>query len=245
MDMKEIINKVPENGYFTKQQFRDMVHQINPEYAESSVAWLLSELKKEHKIADAGKGIYTRLSSGREKRIYNYAHSEEYLMIEKTIVDEYPLVTFQMWEIYQMNEFVNHLFGKNTVFVDVENMLVAPVFNLLHDKCPDVLFCPDIDMYYRQKGNDHTIVVQKLVSEAPKPLEGHSSPLEKLLVDLFSNKFTGKLISRSEYRTIYEDSFSNYDIDVIKMFRYARRRHLDDKIKRFLLEETNVSRKYR
>lgn len=244
MNIKDIIDNLPKNEYFTKQQFRDLVHEVKPEYAESSVAWLLSKLKKEHKIASVGKGVYICSLDERDKQAYDYKHSEAYLNIEKAIVKEYPLVYFQMWEMYQMNEFVNHQFGKNTVFVEVENMLESSVFNMLHDKFTDVLYCPSTDMYYRQRGNDNTIVVQKLISEAPKPTEQHSSSLEKLLVDLFSNKFTGRLIGRSEYRAIYEDAFSRYDIDEIKMFRYARRRNLEDKIKKFLKEETEVNLKY-
>lgn len=72
-------------------------------------------------------------------------------------------------------------------------------------------------MYYKQRGKDDTVVVQKLISEAPKPITGHSAPLEKLLVDLFSKKLTGKLISRSEYQRIYEDAFSKYRVDVTNL----------------------------
>lgn len=39
-------------------------------------------------------------------------------------------------------------------------------------------------MYYRHRGNGDTIVVQKLISETPRPIMGHSVTLEKLLVDL-------------------------------------------------------------
>ncbi|MDE7204369.1 MAG: hypothetical protein K2O91_21295 [Lachnospiraceae bacterium] len=109
-----------------------------------------------------------------------------------------------------MNEFVNHLFGKNTIFVEVENMCEVPVFEMLHERFPDVLFCPDKDMYYRQWGNDDTVVVQKLISEAPGPAAGHSAPLEKLLVDLFSKKLTGKLVSRRQGQCIAGyDSYSS------------------------------------
>lgn len=54
-----------------------------------------------------------------------------------------------MWEMYQMNEFVNHLFGKNTIFVEVENMLEGAVLEHLHALFPNVLFCPNENMYYR------------------------------------------------------------------------------------------------
>lgn len=164
--------------------------------------------------------------------------------MEQLIIKEFPLVEFQMWEMYQMNEFVNHLFGKNTIFVDVENMCEDVVFEMLHDKFPYVLFCPSKEMYHKQRGNDNTIVVQKLISETPKSAVGHSAPLEKILDDLFSKKLTGKLIARSEYPERYEQAFERYYIDEAKMFRYARRRSLDEELITFLKESTNVNLKY-
>lgn len=244
MDMKDVVECLPVDESFTKQQFGSKVREANVSYSGSSVSWLLSELKKERKIASVGRGVYIRVTEENRKKEYSYGHFGAYLEIEQAVSREFPLVEFQMWEMYQMNEFVNHLFGKNTIFVEVENMCVAPVFEMLHERFSDVLFCPSKDIYYRQRGNDDTVVVQKLVSETPKPSTGHSAPMEKLLVDLFSKKLTGKLINRSEYLGIYEEVFSKYSIDETKMFRYARRRHLEAEIRTFLEENTNVELKY-
>lgn len=226
---------------FEKQQFREVVHQIYPEYKESSINWLLMKLKDENEIVAVGKGKYRKCSGvDKEKAQYVYQHSQEYQAVEKRIQEEFPLVTFQMWEFIQFNEFVNHQISKNIIVVEIENMLENAVFESLRDKYSNVLFCPDIDEFYRYRGIDDTIVVLKLLSEAPRPTNGHSAPLEKLLVDLFTSKFTGKLISRSEYRAIYEDCFSKYQIDETKLFRYARRRSVSEQLQEFIEQNTNV-----
>lgn len=85
-------------------------------------------------------------------------------------------------------------------------------------------------------------MVLKLISETPKPRDGHSSILEKLLVDLFSNIFTGRLIERSEYPAIFEDAFSKYYLNESKMFRYARRRNVESQIKEFMKGNANTVR---
>ena len=244
MELKQIIEYFPENQSFTKQQFVAAVREENAYYADSSISWLLAELKKENKIISVGKGRYVRTSSRTEKREYRYLHQKDYMEVESMIAKEFPLVEFQMWELYQMNEFVNHLFGKNTIFVEVENMCEDVVFECLRNRFADVLFCPNKEMYYKLRKGDGTIVVQKLISETPGSIEGHSAPIEKILVDLFSGKLTGKLISKSEYRDIYEEAFDRYDIDEQKMFRYARRRNLETKIKKFIQEETDIQLKY-
>lgn len=96
------------------------------------------------------------------------------------------------------------------------------------------------DLYYRYRADD-MIVVQKLVSGAPGALPGtNQASLEKLLVDIFSNKLTGQLIERAEYRQIYEDAFGKYAINESAFFRYAGRRHLDQDIREFIVNETNI-----
>ena len=128
--------------------------------------------------------------------------------------------------------------GVDDIVVEVENMLEDGVFDTLREQYPNVFISPKIEQYHRYKGKEDNIVVLKLISEAPKPKDGHSSTLEKLLVDLFSNKFTGRLIEHSEYPAIFEDVFNKYYLDEAKMFRYARRRNVESKIKRFMKENT-------
>lgn len=241
MDMKEIIESFPMGQSFTKQQFRNTVLENNNAYSDSSISWLLSELKREQKITSIGYGTYIRKPS---RKNYSYMHTEDFLKIEGMIDSEYPLVEFQMWEIYQMNEFVNHLFGKNTIFVEVEHMCEDVVFDFIHNIYPYVLFCPNKEIYYRQRSGDDTVVVQKLISESPKPTHNHCATLEKILVDLFSSKLTGKLISRGEYPSLYEDAFAAYNIDERKMFRYARRRNIEKDILDFINNETNIVLNY-
>lgn len=240
MDQKVVLRCFRPGEVFGKKQFREVIHGLNREYTESSVNWLLEKLKKENQIIAVGRGKYERVPEAAKKKQYAYLHSKEYQDIERKIMEAYPLVDFQMWELIQFNEFVNHQISKNLIVAEVENMLDETVFDTLHEEYPYVLYSPQMDYYYRHKGAENTIVVLKLISEAPKPREGHSSPLEKLLVDLFVNKFTGHLIEKSEYPAILEDAFHKYYLDETKMFRYARRRNVETRMKAFIRQETGI-----
>lgn len=239
MNEKEVIAKIPVGTLFDKQQFRAVVHSISPCYSEASVNWLIGKLKQEKEIQVVGRGKYIRTE--KERGSYEYhAHSMKFQMIEELVKTEYPLVIFQMWELIQMNEFVNHQIAKNVIFVEVENMLEEPVFHLLHENYPHVLFSPTKNQFYRQKGIDDTVVVQKIISEAPRSIHAHACVLEKILVDIFSNKITGELIEKSEYKGILEDSFAKYQIDESKLLRYARRRNREQDIRCFIEEYTDI-----
>ena len=49
---------------------------------------------------------------------------------------------------------------------------------------------------------------------------------------------TGHLIEKSEYPAILEEAFHKYYLDGTKMFRYARRRNVEARMKTFIRQET-------
>ena len=226
-----------ENPSFTTGDFAEMLKKESPDIGRSTVFRLLNYLCEMGAITRTCKGHFDVSN----KRIYNYELSETAKNISVCIQEQFPLVVFQVWELYQMNEFVNHLLSRNTIFVEVENMLDESIFNLLFDKYPHVLYNAGTDEYYKYAG-DETIVVRKLISEAPSGVGQYKqASLEKILVDLFGRGLSGSIISRSEYQAIYEDSFKKYVINQPKMFRYARRRGIEKNIVDFIHDKTNIA----
>lgn len=227
---------ISNNSDFTTSEFTIMIRRESPKIGRSTIYSILKSL------CDAGE--ITRISRGHfgvlKKKEYQYELSDTARTISRLISENHPLVTFQIWELYQMNEFVNHLLAHNTIFVDVENMLDESIFSLLFEKYTHVLYNPTVDEYYRYFG-DENIVVRRLVSEAPPAYgEYKQASLEKILVDLFGRGIPGSIISRSEYPVIYEDSFKKYNINQARLFRYARRRGTENKIKDFIRDNTDI-----
>ena len=224
------------NSAFSTEEFFVNVRNENPDVARSTVYKLLKELCEQNRISRTGRGKYIKAV----KDEYEYALSETAKEISALIKENFPLVDFQVWELYQMNEFINHQIAHNTIIIDVENLLADTIFNFLFEKYPHILYRPTSDEYYKYAG-DETIIVKNLISEAPPSLdEFHLASLEKILVDLFGKGISGALIPKSEYKAIFEDSFNRYNINKSMLFRYARRRSSADRIRKFMNEETSV-----
>lgn len=68
----------------------------------------------------------------------------------------------------------------------------------------------------------------------------HLVSIEKLLVDMVCNKLIFMLVEKSEYPEIYEEIFSRYTIDESKLFRYARRRNAEKRLKEYLKRNTKI-----
>ena len=230
-------NFIAAHPSFTTGEFADELRIEAPNIGRSTIYQMLKLLCESGEITRTRKGHF----SVSEKKDYSYDLSDTAKAISAAVQAQYPLVDFQIWELYQLNEFVNHQIAKNTIFVEVENMLDESIFNQLFETYPHVLLNPGADEYYKYAG-DETIVVRRLISEAPPCFgENRQASLEKLLVDLFGRGIIGVIISRSEYRVIYEDAFKKYNINQAKLFRYARRRGIEKQIKEYIRKETDIT----
>lgn len=240
MKLENIIQNLEVNTIITRKEYEDMISRINPKYSERTIYWQLSKLQDMGVLQKVGQNTFLVVGNANKRREYSYGYSKEMQEIVNKIKEEYPLVDFQVWEFVQLNEFVNHQIGKNVFFVEVEHFLEESIFNRLKEYCSRILLCPKEDMFYAYF-EENMVVIQRLLSEAPKPSENMKGcSLEKLLVDLFSNKLTGQLVERAEYPGIYEEAFRKYYIDEKKLFRYARRRSLENEIRDFIEKETNI-----
>ena len=230
----EYIESYPD---FTTSDFTNMMKLHSPGVGRSTIYATLKELCDHQLITRTGRGSY----KAEKKRTYAFDLSDTAQKASELITVKYPLVDFQVWELYQLNEFVNHLLAKDIIFIDVENMLEESVFELLFDTYPHVLYLPSADDYYRY-ASEETIVIGKLITESPPCFGIHKqAALDKILVDLFAHGITGQIVSRSEYPAIYEDSFEKYSINQARMFRYARRRGIESEIRSFIQEETEIT----
>jgi len=234
--MKNIEDFIKTNQSFTTSEFASELRDEIPDIGRSTVFKILREMCENGEITRTSKGRF--IHSGKKNYSHKLSNTAETIatFIQKT----YPMISFQIWELVQFNEFVNHLFSRNTIFVEVESMLVETVFDELFRQFPHVLCNPGIDEYYKYAGEE-TVIVQRLISEAPSPVgTSCQASMEKLLVDLFSKGISGNIISRSEYPLIFEDVFQKYNINQARLFRYARRRNNEQIIRSFVRNETSV-----
>lgn len=130
---------------FTTSEFESALRIEKGSIARSTVYKILKELCASGEIVRTKKGQYAVSA----KKEYYCELSDTAKIISSQIHEVYPLVDFQIWELYQMNEFVNHLMARNTIFVEVENVLDENVFDLLFEKYPHVLHNPSLEQYHK------------------------------------------------------------------------------------------------
>ena len=235
--------KMPDHA-ITRQEILELVREIEPEFREGQMKRLLVYMIETSKIEHVGHNRYRKIMGRVNKAKYENSYSDTAQKIITIMEEEFPLVDYRVWELNWLNEFVNHQLGRNYIFLEVEKEGCEFIFERIMSEFEGkVLLRPDQDQITRYGAND-SIIIDRLISESPKgKAEEYNLTPEKLIVDLFANKRLKGMLSMGDYPEALETIFAMYEVDQVKMFRYARRRNKEKELREFLQSKTNVELK--
>lgn len=236
--MNDYLNGIKDGELFDRTYIMNTIKSMDSEISNSTLCRKLKNLLDTGDIVRAGRNVYYKP----EKKVYLYDHEYSELSKElaKFITEEYPVLDFRIFETVQLNEFINHQIGNNVIMLYVEENLGNFIFDSLRERFSNVLLRPTVDEYHKY-WHENMIIIRKLPTESPKGKnEFWHTTLEKMLVDVMIDKLIMSSFSKSEYSAIYETAFERFIINEPKLFRYARRRKISDKLLAFLEKETHV-----
>ena len=232
-----ILEKLAKYPTFNRSDLHLIMALNNVKTTDNIVNHMIKRMIDNRDIIRIGRNQY-KLSGS--KKIYQFPHSEQVILLADEIIKAHPFLDFRLFELIQINEFVNHQVANNIIFLFVEGGLETDVFNTLFENHRgSILLKPSIEELYRYMTDD-IIVIEKLPSESPKGLNAFwDTRLEKMLVDIVVDKILSKVVYKGEYQVIFHDAVEKYAIDKNVIVRYLRRRGAYEKFLKFISEEVN------
>ena len=237
---KELIISQLNDSVVTRSEILQIAQRVDSTFKPTQLKHLLGVLADSNALVRIGRDQYKKTHTEKPKTFYEGWYSERAIQVIEWMKEKFPLLEFQVWDLNWLNEFINHLIARSTVFLEIERVGYDFVFYDLQLTFPgEVLLAPDTDEYYLYAKKDG-IVINPLITEPPKTAaDPYQAPLEKIIVDLFTSKFVLP-VSEGDLPFAFEEMFSKYYINQVAMMRYARRRNVHEKVYRFLKEETQV-----
>ena len=237
-DTNMLLDRLAGFQTFNRTDLRSIMASNQANATDSTVNHMIIRLLENGDIIRTGRNQYAVSGT---KKIYQFPHSEQVLLLADEINSAHPFLDFRLFELTQLNEFVNHQIAHNILFLSVEGGLEEDVFSTLWEKhSGSVMLKPGLDDLYRYMTED-IIVIEKLPSESPKGIRAFwDTRIEKWLVDIAVDKLLRKVVYSGEYPVIFQDAVKKYVIDKNVMARYARRRGALEKYREFLVEEAGL-----
>lgn len=237
-DTSLILDRMVNYRSFSRSDLQAVLKKYGYRTSDSITNHMIARMLSECDIVRIGRNKYC-VSDCLKPYRFSYSHAANSMAEE--IMVAHPYLDFRIFELIQLNEFVNHQIAHNIIFVSVEGGLEEDVFNTLWEGHKgSVLLKPDADELFRYMNGD-TAVILKLPTESPKGISAFwNTRIEKMLVDIAVDKLLTKVVYAGEYPTIYRDAVRKYAIDANAMFRYARRRGALEKYSQFLTYEAGL-----
>lgn len=230
--------QLSSSATYSRDDIFQTLTKEKPNLSESTFRWTLYGLLKNQKIFKIDYDAYV---VKQEKILPEYKpyYSDKAKELEQILIERFPKVKFVIFESTLLNEFLNHQIAQNTIYVQIEKDISSYIFDNLQEEYEgEILYKPDkkiFDRYWRRG----CIVVSNLISQTPlSQNSSHEITLEKMLVDIITEKIISSTFSPSETSFIYENALKSYYVDKRKMNRYAGRRGATALVKRYL-EEVN------
>lgn len=225
---------------FSRKELHAFYTQFKPDLKETTFRWIIYNLKEKQIITSISKGLFTLSFKPVFKPEIDKATRKVYTSIEK----QFPTLKFCVWTTQFVSEFMLHIPAKQITILQVEKEALEPVYDFLKEqKFGDIFIQPEkkeIERYIYESKN--AIVLFSLVSKSPiqKINNIATTTLEKLIVDLYSDKKIFAAFQGSELAHIVNTAYSRYAIDFTKVFHYAKRRRKDIELRQFFTEKTDI-----
>ena len=225
---------------FSREALYEFFLKREPDLKKSTFRWRIYHLKE--------KGIITPISRNLLSLSYKPDFKPEIDVYEKRISSkiekQFPGIKYCLWSTKAVSEFMLHIPGKYLTILQVEKDALEPVFEYLNVQNVGRVFIQpeekELDRYIFEV--DRPLILQLLVSRAPVQRVDKviTITIEKLIVDLLSDKNLFIAFQGSELVHIINNAFHRYSVNFTKLLHYAGRRRKGKDIKQFLQEKTDI-----
>lgn len=235
--MKEQFSK---KELFTKKELADVLQSHGLAKNDNALRQIIYTLNQKGIIQSPKRGIYTTHT----KAVYKPALDNYLLKIRQLFTSHYPEINYCIWSSAYFHEFMVHQPFLSFYLLETEADMLETAFNLFIDNNIKAFIKPDssvIQNYVSQ--TQKPLIVEKMPVRSPIIKQGSNvlPSLEKMLVDVFTEKTLFHYYQGSELENIFRYATQNYFINFSGLLSYAAIRGQKQKIIAFLKEKTNIT----
>lgn len=219
-----------------------MLKEYSPDMNESTFRWHVHELKRKDKIRNIMWGVYALA----DKPYFEPPIFPELRKIASIYKKKYSDLEYCIWSTKWLNNLSIHQVVNSFSILETETDVLEDTFYSLQEKGIEVFLQPDKEVMekYVLQAKEPVIIIP-LITRSPTLVEEliEIPSIEKILVDIFSDKETFFLFATTELKNVYKFAMQKYTINFSRFLSYADRRGKREQIKSFILEHADESLK--
>lgn len=235
------LNKIEVN-HISKNELYNLYFKLYNNNNSKTFDNLIVLLKSYNAIMDYTENEYMILNKNTSK--YNLSENnysnKNIKDISKLISNNYSEIKYVIWDTNIINEFTHHYAVNNYIIIEAEKYAIEPILYLLKENLSKKYNIMTEEMFNQNReyilNDENVIILKNLIQKAPLEKNDnneHELTLEKIIVDLLKDKlyiqYQGK-----ELESIYKNIFEKYNINLKRLYSYAKNRGILEELKEIL-----------
>jgi hypothetical protein len=236
MKDKAVIEEFIESKeIITRRGLVTFLRGLYPEITESNLNWKIQNITRQFGLARYGYSMYIKSSA----KLFLPQLFEFSQIISDYISTNFPEIKFSIFDTRNLNQLTLHQLTHFIILIETEKGVEQSLLDFLVGEFPNVFPDPNEREYLNfVVHKTDPVIVRSGFSQAPLiTLAGVNFPgLEKLLIDLVAEPTLYMAVQGNELYTIFRNATEDYIINFSKLFRYAKRRGVLEKVQKILIE---------
>ncbi len=112
MNKHAVIRKLPD-GTCTRQQILHAARIVEPSFKETQLRNLMGTLHDSALIVRVGRNQYQKVGKEPKKSVFTGVYSHAAQQVIGHMQEQFPLLSYRVWELSWLNEFFNHQLAHN------------------------------------------------------------------------------------------------------------------------------------
>lgn len=241
--IQDIVKYFGYENPFTSKELYQFYLMFENDLNQGTFRWRVYRLKEEGIMRSLKRGVYILETRKVYKPKVNLALKKLFNDVKRS----FPYIDICIWNTSWLHDFMNHQPFNSMIILEVDRDVTEVVFQFLREKRNEVYLSPKAKSSNSYILGENGIIVKQIVKEEV-PIMEHEKvvvpKIEKILVDIFFESQLFISYQGQEKINIFERVYDEYSINASTVYRYARNRGIKENIKKFILENTNIDKKY-
>jgi biotin operon repressor len=214
--------KTSKEDFISKKSIKQFIDDNYLNISDETLNSYIKEFKEQKIIYSAGRGWYTTVEKTGSLR------TEPVEKIVSLLEKKYPFLKFNCWSTEQIQPYLHHLLGKHLTYVYTSREAISNVTDTLRDSGYSILENPSKNELKESINKLNIDVIIRASIEREPVNNTHTSPIEKVIIDLIYENNMGEMYSELEIAGAIGRVYKTLYVDISQLSEYAARKDVQN-----------------
>ena len=240
----DVLLKLKNNSTITRTELIMLLNGLKI-VNKSTIENFINKSQSERIILPINKSIFWKTQKA---NFDDVALTKDDIKLYKFLSKNFPNINFTIWNTKFFNDFIEHTIPYSNTIIETDKDILEDAYHSIDNFKNIILLNPSKQECEKYMYLKNIIILKKEIKNMPTMILKNKirvPKLEKILVDLFSEKAILQQYQGNEMVNIYNAIFEKYVINMTTLLRYSKNRGCKEQIISYIKNNISFPKQYK